>query len=196
MRRLLSALRDRAAAFLPDANGMSRSDRARWASAKTMADLGELVIAWLHGEITQTPGHCGPPCEETYPLVPYLEVLNRAGFVTDNSQLAESVGGRTWNTDVDGFASDEVLARIREACEGTGLIVAACRGCVHECGRHLKWWFCPWKEQADFWAERCPQVADELYGSWFVHVEDPVPGRNDLLWPVLEKVLSPDGGTS
>ena len=33
-------------------SGMSRRDAARWKSARTMTDLGELVIAWLNGEIT------------------------------------------------------------------------------------------------------------------------------------------------
>jgi len=169
---------------------MSRADAARWKSATSMADLGELVIAWLHGEIIQTPGHCGPPCDETIPLIPSLTALNRAGFVTDNSQLAEFMGGRTWNTWVEGFASDETLARIREACGGTDLTVTACRGCAHECDGSQVWWFCPWREVAGFWAERCPQVADELYDCWFVHVEDPEPGRNDRLWPALEAFAS------
>ena len=93
---------------------------------------GELVIAWLHGEITQTPGHCGPPCDETIPLTPALTIINRGGFVTDNSQLAESVDGYAWNTWVDGFATDETLALIRKAVIGTPLIVRACRGRIHE----------------------------------------------------------------
>jgi hypothetical protein len=60
----------------------ARSRRA-WASAVTWADLGERVVSWLHGGIRQTPGHCGPPCEETIPLVPVLTAACRAGFVTD-----------------------------------------------------------------------------------------------------------------
>jgi hypothetical protein len=155
-----------------------------------MADLGELVIAWLLGEITQTPGHYGPPCDETIPLIPSLTVLNRGGFVSDNSQLAESIDGHTWNTWVDGFATDETLTRIRKAVVGTPLIVRACRGRIHQHERnrfvHVP---CPRTDVTDFWATACPQVADALWDTWFVTIEDPEPGRNDLLWPVIAAAL-------
>jgi hypothetical protein len=168
---------------------LSRADAARWRSARTMADLGGLVIAWLTGEIERTPAHAGGPCEETLPLIPALTVINRGGFVTDNSQLAESMGGETWNANVDGFASDETLARIREATAGTGLIVRACRGRAHECGRLRGLRPCPRRQVTDFWATACPLAADALWATWWVHVEDPVNGRNHLLWPVLATAL-------
>jgi hypothetical protein len=193
----VTTIASRAAEFLSRlSSGMSRKDAARWKSAGSMADLGELVIAWLNGEIQQTPGHCGPPDDETYPLIPALTVINRGGFVTDNSQLAESIGPHTWNTWVSGFATDAMLARICEACSGTDLEVSACRDHVHEChwsgkvrqGRGF-FWACPWRDCVGFWADRCPDVADELNNCWFVVIEDPEPGRNDLLWPVLTGAL-------
>ena len=49
-------------------------------AGETVADLGELVIAWLNGEIRETPGHCGPPAAETLPLIPALTVLNLRGL--------------------------------------------------------------------------------------------------------------------
>ena len=165
---------------------MNRADRRRWRQAQTLADLGELVIAWLNGEITQTPGHLGPPDPETIPLIPVLTAVNRAGFVTDNSQQAETHEGRTWEAWVSGFASDATLARLRDTVAGTPLILTACRGCAHECDRAPRWWFCPWKESADFWACRCPRVTDGLYRCWYVSIADPVPGRNDRLWPALK----------
>lgn len=188
--RLVTAVRERGEAILSfNLTGMSRKDAARWRSARSMADLGELVIAWLDGEITQTPGHCGPPCDETIPLIPALTVINRGGFVTDCSQLAESMPGNTWNTWVDGFASDATLAKLREAVAGTPLVMGACRGRVHE-HRHVEHMArCCWKELAGFWAERCPAVTSELAGSWLVAIEDPEPGRNDLLWPALAAAL-------
>lgn len=176
----------RALNLLPSFTGMSRADAARWRRCSTMEDLGETVIAWLNGEVEQTPGHCGPPAAETIPLIPALTVLNRGAFITDNSQRADSRGDRTWNTWVCGFASDEVLAVLAVAVVGTPLLLTACRGCSHEC--HLRadeWWHCPWKDAADFWAQRCPLAADEIYGCWYVEVSDPEPGRNDLLWPLL-----------
>lgn len=67
---------------------MSRADRRRWASARTLADLGELMALWLEGEIGSRPGYqprCGPD-EETEHLVPVLAALCRAGYVTTCSQ--------------------------------------------------------------------------------------------------------------
>jgi len=170
---------------------MNRADRKAWRSARTLTDLGELVVRWLNGEVTQTPGHCGPPCGETFPLIPALTVVNRGGFVTDNSQLAKSMDGRTWNTWVSGFAPDEIRARLGKAVTGTPLLLTACRGCHHECGQRAdEWWHCPWKDAADFWAERCPLVEGELYGCWYVEISDPEPGRNDLLWGTLTRALA------
>jgi hypothetical protein len=165
-----------------------RADRARWKQARTLADLGELVIAWLNGEIRQTPGHCGPPCDETIPLIPALTVINRGGFVTDNSQLAESTGDGTWNTWVSGFAADDTLARLRAAVSGTPLTLDACRGRIHGCGRR-PWRLppCPRNQVTGFWAGACPHVAGALWGTWWVYIEDPEPGRNDRLWPALER---------
>lgn len=168
---------------------MKRSDRRAWRSARTLADLGELVIRWLDGEIEHTPAHLGAPERETIPLIPVLTTLNRAGFITDNSQRAESMRGETWNAWVCGFASDEVLARLGEAVAGTPLLLTACRNCHHECGQRAdEWWHCPWKDTADFWAGRCPRAADGIYACWYVCVSDPEPGRNDLLWPALEGI--------
>ncbi|MGW1620979.1 DUF6919 domain-containing protein, partial [Streptomyces sp. NPDC002172] len=35
---------------------MSRSDRRRWRSARTISDLGELMALWLEGTIASRPG--------------------------------------------------------------------------------------------------------------------------------------------
>lgn len=184
----LTSFRDRAGTFL--AGGMSKHDRQRWASCRNADDLAACVIDWLNGRIDWTPGHGGGPDPETFPLRPALEVLNRGWFITDCSQLAESIDGRSWNTWVDGWADDEVLERIRAAAEGTDLIVSACRGTSHDCGRICAWWCCPWQDSAGFWSDRCPGMDEVFYGLWYVHVEDPVPGRNDLMWPALTGALA------
>ncbi len=170
--------------------GMSRSDASRWKTARSMEDLGELVIAWLNGEVTQTPGHCGPPCDETIPLIDALTAINRGGFVTDNSQLAETMNGSTWNTWVDGFATGETLAKIRAAAKGTALVVLACRGRHHEHRQGFRFQPCPRRDLTDFWATACPHAADVLWDTWWVYVEDPEPGRNSLLWNTLALALT------
>jgi hypothetical protein len=155
-----------------------------------MTDLAELVVAFLHGGLQETPGHGAPPDPETIPLVPALTAINRGGFITDNSQLAETRDdGRTWNTWVTGFATDTTLAKLREAVAGTSLTLTACRGKAHECGR--KWRFfppCPSGEVLGNWSGACPHVK-ELDDAWWVQVEDPQPGRNSILWPTLMNAL-------
>jgi hypothetical protein len=168
---------------------MNRADRKAWRSAGTLTDLGELVVRWLNGEIQQTPCHMGPPERETIPLIPALTVINRGGLITACSQRAETLNGDTWNTWVDGFATDAVLERLQEAVAGTPLVLAACSRRVHEHDRARIWARCLWREETGFWAERCPAVAAALQGCWFVSVEDPEPGRNDLLWGTLTRAL-------
>jgi hypothetical protein len=162
-----------------------------------MDDLAELVVTWLNGDLQETPGHGAPPDPETIPLVPALTVINRGGFITDNSQLAETRDdGRAWNTWVSGFATDATLARLHRAVRGTPLTMTACRGKLHECGRtgfftfnrRLNLWPCPSREVLGNWSGACPHVT-ELDDAWYVQVEDPQPGRNDLMWPALVNAL-------
>lgn len=170
---------------------LRRADARRWRSAASLADLGELVIAWMHRELADTPAHHGMD-PETIPLIPALTAVNRAGFITDNSQLAETTDYGTWNTWVTGFATDTVLARVRTAAAGTELTVTGCRGREHS-GWHpwpiwltkLTGWGCPGRTALSFWADACPAVADDLERCWYVRVTDPEPGRNDLLWSTL-----------
>ena len=186
----LAITRQRAVTWLREhlrIDGMSRADAARWASCRDMADLGEMVIAWLGGEVAQTPGHCGPPCAETIPLIPVLTAVNRAGFVTDNSQRADGRDGRTWKTWVIGFADDAAVAALRAAADGAGLVFNACRDPEHQCSEQPWGWpHCPRDDATGFWADACPAVAGWLWDSWWVYIEDPEDGRNDRLWPALE----------
>ena len=175
-------LRKKGARLVPGLDEMTWKDAARWASARDMSDLGEMVIAWLNGEVAQTPGHCGPPCAETIPLIPALTAANRAGFITDNSQHA----GRTWTAWVLGFADDSTTAALRAATEGTGLAFNACRNPEHQCSEQPWGWpDCPSDDAKGFWADACPAVAPWLRDSWWVYIEDPENGRNDRLWPLL-----------
>lgn len=167
---------------------MNRHDRARWRSARTLYDLGDLVVAWLHGEIAETPDHLAPPDPETIPLIPDLEVINRGGFVTDNSQAGRDDENCLCHAWVQGFASGATFELLREAAAWHGLTISACRDRDHGCGR--RWWRpCPGNQVRGSWADRCPDVASEIYGAWHVTVADPIPGTN-MLWPVLAGALT------
>jgi hypothetical protein len=153
-----------------------------------MTDLGELVVAWLNGDITQTPGHLGPPDPETIPLIGALTLANRAGFLTDCSQQAgEHEEGYLWEAWVTGFASDATLERLRSMATRAGLGFGACRRRQHCDHKQQGWSHCPWRECVGFWSHRCPAVWSELVGAWYVGIHDPEPGRNDRLWLMLER---------
>jgi hypothetical protein len=113
---------------------MKRADRKRWAGARSLADIGALTVAWMHGDLDQTPGYCGPPDPETVPHFHALEAANLAGFVTDNSQSASSAAeaeqcGWEWNAWVCGFTDDATLHCLRALIDGTPLALEAwCRG--------------------------------------------------------------------
>jgi hypothetical protein len=186
---------------------MNRADRKRWASARTLADLGNLTAQWLEGDIMSQPAYapnCGPD-EETCPLTGALAACNRAGFVTDCSQPGYS-GDGTWEqrAAVEGFASPGVLGRILRETDGTGLIVIAQRssrrrvryGKAHVVTRHNGAAYTRFGAQLPRRDLRDPHVGygichadavDALCRAFRVTVIDPRWGRNDLLWPALER---------
>lgn len=196
LHRITAAVADRAEALHLWSVRMGRRDSARWASAQDLGDLGELVIEWLEGRIHMTPGHLAPPDPETIPLVPALTVANRAGFVTNGSQLARfnetgchrCCGSHAW---VEGFATDDVMDRLLIATMHTSLRILSCRGNLHCDHREAGWMRCPWEECVEFWAECSPAVRLALRECWYVIVLDPEPGRNVHLWPTLEGLAVP-----
>jgi hypothetical protein len=147
---------------------VNRADRKRWASARTLGDLGELTAQWCAGDIAQTPAHCGGPAAETLPYLQLLAAVNRRGFVTTNSQAA----GRTWNAWVDGFATPDTLSRLAACIGGSPLTAEAhSRGATRE----ERYWYC----------RSCPSAKAAIKGARFIELADPQPGRNSLLWPAL-----------
>src|ERR1700733_468670 len=99
---------------------VSKTDREQWASARTLAGLGELTARWIEGTIASQPGYHGPSDIEDPAMVPVLARLNRAGFVTSCSQagLAETGAGETYQAQraaVEGFADDGMAARLTMA---------------------------------------------------------------------------------
>jgi hypothetical protein len=207
---------------------MNRAGRKRWASARTLADLGELTALWLEGKIMSQPGYCDPdpgenwgPDPETRSLVPVLAACNRAGFLTGSSQPGEppEPDDQPWHgiaqrAGVTGFADDATLARLRRACEGTGLVLlarkasrwlASGRGAIRVTGlpliplgrvagwlaRHTGTGFgarLPVRQLRNAWTGYGECHADGIRAvceAWQVTVVDPDWGRNDRLWYAL-----------
>ncbi|MGW7268276.1 DUF6919 domain-containing protein [Streptomyces sp. NPDC054842] len=120
---------------------MSLADRRAWRSAKTVADLGELMAQWLEGTLASWPGYqpnYGPD-EETAHLVPTLAALNRAGFLTVGSQPGESgtgADGKWWEQKaaVEGFVTDRALYwRLEQYARVFGLDMS-----VHDPATHTR----------------------------------------------------------
>ncbi|MFI1177860.1 DUF6919 domain-containing protein [Streptomyces melanogenes] len=110
---------------------MSRSDRRRWRSARTISDLGGLMALWLEGEIASRPGYqprYGPE-DETAHLVPTLAAVCRAGYVTTQSQPGSAgtgVDGLWWEqrAALELVVTDPALFhRLVDAAYAAGLIV-------------------------------------------------------------------------
>jgi hypothetical protein len=188
---------------------MSPEDSERWASARTLADLGELTAQWLEGGITSIPGYSGGPDEETEPLTPVLAACNRAGFVTIVSQPGEEpelgYDGQIWTqrAALEGFASTDTLEALRRHTAGTRLILTAVPTGRPEPtwetqipvtldGDQENTWFGSLLahgdiENAETGYSIChPDAVAVLLSSWQVTVIDPEWGRNDILWPALE----------
>lgn len=115
---------------MPKLPWMSPADRRR-KSAKTVADLGELMALWLEGEIGSRPGYAARygPDEETEHLVPTLTALCRAGYVTTCSQpgLAGTGADGAWweqRAAVELVVTDTVLLhRLFDAARTAGMVV-------------------------------------------------------------------------
>jgi hypothetical protein len=189
---------------------MKPADVAQWQAARTLADLGEVTARFLEGEIGETPSHLGPPVAETTPLIPVLAAVNRAGFVTHQSQpgVAPGRGGSAQRANVSGFASDATFSRLMTLVAGAELVITAARGLAEDWQPSVVVTIvdgAPYtrdggSERAGdleyYYAEYChPDAIKALCEAWQVTFIDPVWGRNDQLWPLLQKFAA-DAGAS
>lgn len=172
-------------------------DQPHWAAAQTMNDLCDLTIDWLEGRIQSQPGYYGPVDvdEDDAPgLTAALVALNRAGFLTYNSQAGHDgpgYDGYRWmqRAAVDGFTTSATVDQLVQALTGSPFVVdiggvvpvtwgAGCR-LLTSFGGH------PSAREVEFLYRGCgePAVA-EVRNAVHVVLHDPQVGRNDL-WPVL-----------
>lgn len=186
-----------------------RADRKRWAQARTLPELGELMARWLEGDLALWPGYqpgYGPD-DETTDLIPVLARVNRAGFVTDSSQPAldgPGFGGRRWRqrAAVCGLVGDEqmlfALAQVAEAHRLTILVRTAVE---HSCRPGVTVTKVDGESYTGFgdqlsrrqlrhmWRGVSRPALDEIAAAWQVTLVDPEYGRNDRLWAALDEAL-------
>ncbi len=188
---------------------MTPEDAARWGTARTLGDLGLLTVAWLAGEIAETPTHMGPPMPETKSLIPVLTAVNRAGFVTENSQpgvaiepgVAIDADSSAQRATVTGFAADDTFRALTAALADADLLITAGRATREEnaWGPDITVTLvggepCTWDGGVESRSEleyhhslTChPDAIAALCEAWQITIVDPQWGRNDLLWPLLE----------
>lgn len=187
---------------------MRFKDRRRWKAAHTFTDLCQLMALWAEGEIKTWPGHDGEPDPETADLIPTLAACNRAGYLTTQSQpgvIGPGFDGLLWEqrAAVEGLITDEqLLARLRSAAEAAGLTVI-----VHGGGRSVgpkKGVTGTRRDGRDYtagfgmklarrhlscqWPVISRDAFREVSDAWQLTIVDPVWGRDDRLWKVLDRV--------
>lgn len=178
-----------------------------WRNAQTIADLGRTMADWLEGRISTRPGYLDSrPEPETGRLILMLAYLNRAGFVTVDSQPGEEgpgYDGAYWRQKayVEGYIDDRspLLQKILRAAEGAGMgtIRASRKPAVPvpftdrdgqpTAGITTKY---PRNMLAREWNGIGRRAFRDLraHGVHLI-VYDPVWGRDDRLWPALANAI-------
>lgn len=169
-----------------------------WNRARTVADLGNLMADWLEGRISKRPGYCGGETDpETRALLPTLIAVNRAGFVTDNSQPGcdEVVQGKRWvqRAAVDGWIGDEALyRRLVTGARRMGLTVADGRAVIAtEWGGRPHTAFGEGGALRDLrvtWQGTSREAFAAIQQAHHVAIIDPQWGPSDRLWRLLRQV--------
>jgi hypothetical protein len=185
-----------------------KSCGAPWRRARTLADLGQGVAAWLEGRLEAWPGHAsdGGPDAETGPLVPVLAALNRSGHIVTHASQPGYEGpgyGGQWRqrAGIDAFADETGLAVLQDAARAAGLLTAAHRaqrpgpvphvlvttwnGREHTAfGNHLRE-----REVHRIWTGCHPEAVRAVAAAHQVAVVDPAWGRDQVLWAALTRAL-------
>ncbi|MFE9432363.1 DUF6919 domain-containing protein [Streptomyces sp. NPDC006640] len=184
-----------------------RADMRLWRQARTLEQLAGLMARWVDGELSMWPGYRDGAAEETVEIAPTLARLNRAGFLTDQSQPGydgPGFDGLRWQqrAAVSGLVADELLmSRIRKAGEAAGVIVliahpwllpqgqgytATIRGgepCT-EFGAYL-----PPRILRQIWSGVSRDAMKEIADSWQVTVIDPDLGPGTRVWAALDEAV-------
>lgn len=180
-----------------------------WKNASSIADLGNAMADWLEGRGPTWPGYLdSQPDDETRHLIPTLVACCRAGFVTTCSQPGEpptrGYDGRMWRqrAAVDGWiAEGPLLDRIRRQAKPAGITVIAHRPGVRfhagvpvtDADGEPYTWFARTqghREQIAYeWNGIGGRAIRELRGATHLTLVDPVWGRDNQLWPVLDRAV-------
>lgn len=192
---------------------MNGADRAQWRKARTLPELGEMYARWLLRDVGSQPNWIegDGPSLETEPLIPTLVALNRAGFVTFDSQPgAEGRHGGSQRAAVQGYADTVTLGRLADELADTrfqvhattfigvrdfdpfagfaafGVPVSLSRG------EPVTWFGTQLSRSAlrsIYEGNITAAMIDTICAAWSVTVFDPIFDSNDL-WPALDRAAA------
>lgn len=179
----------------------SKSKAKNWRTARSLADMGELTVLWLLGQLPH-PGGYESPDEETMRIQDALVRLNRGGFVTEFSQPGEKLkNGFAQRAAVSGFCSEAVARKLAALTLCSDLIVIAYP--PNELVRQLWGYMIPITVE-DYhpftWSGRYGDPRESMRGlsrqalkilrdSWYVVMIDPRWGREKYLWQKALRAL-------
>ncbi|MEU7802723.1 hypothetical protein AB0B10_26025 [Micromonospora arborensis] len=170
---------------------MPPEQRRRWSQATSVRGLGRTCALYLEGRIPSQPAYL-PNCaidHETRHLVPVLARANRAGLYTTNSQPGRFENYPAANAWVVGFADEHTAHHLAELLNGSGLHYllwrARTRRPVLQHGKVDSRPFTEWQIRL-FFQDCNASAVNALVDAVQVLIEDPLPGRDDRLWPLLQ----------
>lgn len=191
---------------------MTRTGVAPWRAARTLTDLAELTAQWIEGTIPWQPAYCGTTDIDTPRMAEVLAQVNRAGFMTVQSQeAADGPGfdGAHWRqrAAVYGYATEEITDRICQQAPAGFHVIAYDPA---DLARWRNYWgnavTITWRDGEDYtefgghvcrrsicdphtgWGllDRAAQLA--VCRAWQLTVIDLQAGRQDLLWDFLADI--------
>jgi hypothetical protein len=184
-----------------------RADRRRWAAARSLPELCELMARWLEGGLSMWPGYDDGADEETVDLIPVLARANRAGFLTDQSQPGcdgPGFDGSRWEqrAAVSGLVGDEellyALGRVAEAhrltllvrdVESRGLLAGVTATRVDGAPYTTFGVRLSRRQLRHIWRGVSRPALAEICDAWQVTLVDPEWGSGDRLWSALDEAI-------
>ncbi|MDQ0904152.1 hypothetical protein QFZ22_000137 [Streptomyces canus] len=186
---------------------MSRSDRKRWKTARTLTDLGQHTAAWWEGTVRSLPGHRAShrPHPTLTDHTPVLATANRAGFLIAAAQTGLTDGPVQRRAAVQGFATDwALIRRLVDAAEEAGLEIVIRdwldaeydgpgTGITVTTGDQGRILFGQALSLADLKAmwPKLPHAADAVTDAQQITLADPQFGPSTLLWDTLAAATTP-----